>query len=55
MPNAVLTLTVSVLGFYDDNRHGFGKQDVAVTCSGSGCSTVGVPCGFVRDFNVNAL
>ena len=53
--NAVLTFTVSVLGAYSDSRHGLGKQDVAVACTGSGCSTVGVPCGFVRNFAVIKL
>src|SRR5262249_55066695 len=53
-PNAVLTLTFSALGAYSDSRHGQGKQDVAVACSGPGCGAVGLPCGFVRDFSVTA-
>lgn len=54
--DAVLTFQVSATGVYSDTRHGVGKQDVLVTCSGTQCGALApMPCGYVHNFDVVAL
>jgi hypothetical protein len=49
--DADLTLQIHASGVHTDARHGVGKQDVAVTCSGSQCNQIGpMPCGYVHNF-----
>jgi hypothetical protein len=54
--DARLTITVSATGLFSDDRHQTGKQDVAVTCTGTQCTVLGTfPCGRVHNFNAVAL
>jgi hypothetical protein len=54
--DADLTFQVSSTGVYSDPRRGQGKQDVAVSCSGSHCGVFDpMPCGYVHNFTARAL
>jgi hypothetical protein len=54
--DADLTYQFSATGLYSDPRRGQGKQDVAVSCSGSHCGAFApMPCGYVHNFNARAL
>jgi hypothetical protein len=54
--DADLTFLYSATGIHTDPTRGTGKQDVAVSCSGSHCGLLApMPCGYVHNFTVRAL
>lgn len=54
--DADLTFQRSATGVNSDTEHGTGKQDVAVSCTGSQCGALApIPCGFVHNFTVRKL
>ena len=54
--DAVFTVQATADGRSSDSRHGSGRQDATVDCSGTACSLAGVPfpCTFSVDFVIVA-
>ena len=54
--DAVFTIQATADGRFSDSRHGSGRQDATVDCSGTACSLAGVPfpCTFSVDFVIVA-